>query len=973
MILRTLLSLLVSTLVFSTSFAEKMNYENHSLVINKLNTALSLMKKNDVSLRPTTKRLADLYSERARLAEYQENEKNCNNCMKSFEDRIVAIKHYNSVMAMGLENGAIITQIAHLYQLTNQEHKSNALYNRIIKKSTPTYSSSLVGESHLAVAYNYFKKDNSKKALKHFEASKKFKVKQPQSVTNYYIAWCKFNLGQESVARSLMEKSLKSAIIEAKSSDEMLDFAKQASRDLTTFYARTKLTTNRINKLLDLTPESVRISNFKALADEVERLGKHKSTAKIWGLIAKVTKEPTAKIEAQFRYAKSSLNVGNIKTAASQYDQAITIWQKQSCVTSEDFDCKELKIHVRNFVISWNNTEKSKPSKHLLSAYQSYLRLFGDDNEMIQWAAQVAVIRNNHLTAKNLYRRLTNNKLNAGSSVERSLLAEVEAVENTSSNKEKLDTYNYYLKVNPNGKKNASVRYQLAQTHYEMKNYVTASNIFCDLASNTKTKVSLKSAHLCVDTFAVRKDSLNVEKYSLKFSRMYKTDKKAFMTIARNATLNSVASQLSGKASRRELSKNLTRLENVNLVGATNDDKIKIYKNIINVSEQLNNIPKAMTATNVLLKARGLSAKDKTYALTKKVWFSELLLNFKTALNTYKVLNPVRSASRSQLVRMSVLSELAGLNPSQYDKKILAKTKGTYQSNKIRAKLILASRRPWTEFNKYSSKLKKSKKLYSTVALEIYSKYKNNGQIKKVLKNKFVKYSANGQRLLRVDNLKSINSLKSKVRKHKISSRNNNVLSKSLNRRISLISQLETAYADAAKDKDWLSQAVALEIISFEYHRLYNRILKFPAPRGLKKNELVQYTALLNQQAQPYNKKSETAKFKAARFWNQNKLFTNLVAEHNNAKRSIQKMITSEIKEVSRYAPNSTRQILASARKTSTPSSKEIKSNYEKLRSQPFNRNQIAKVINLETRRERPVVSTYLSERLKVSEKRSRN
>ena len=259
------------------------------------------------------------------------------------------------------------------------------------------------------------------------------------------------------------------------------------------------------------------------------------------------------------------------------------------------------------------------------------------------------------------------------------------------------------------------------------------------------------------------------------------------------------------------------------------------------------------------------------------------------------------------------------------------------------------------------------------MALEVYSKYKNNGQIRKVLKNKFVKYSANGQRLLRVENLKSINTIKAKVRNHKINSSTTKRLSKTLNRRISLIESLEKAYADAASDKDWLSQAVALEIISFEYHRLYNRILKFPAPRGLKKNELVQYSALLNQQALPYRKKSDTAKHKAARFWNQNKLFTNLVSEHNSAKRSIQKMITHEIKEVSRYAPTGTRQILASARKTSTPSNNEIKSNYEKLRSQPFNQNQIAKVINLETRRERPVVSTYLSERLKVSQKRSRN
>ena len=61
---------------------------------------------------------------------------------------------------MGLENGFIITQIAHLYQLTGQDSKSTALYKRIISKSTPTYSKELVGESHLATAFIHYKKNN---------------------------------------------------------------------------------------------------------------------------------------------------------------------------------------------------------------------------------------------------------------------------------------------------------------------------------------------------------------------------------------------------------------------------------------------------------------------------------------------------------------------------------------------------------------------------------------------------------------------------------------------------------------------------------------------------------------------------------------------------------------------------------------------------------------------------------------------
>ncbi len=968
MILR-LVILLISAVLFSvTCVAEKMSYENHSLVIKKLETALSLMGKKDSSLLPTTKRLADLYSERARIAEFDEIEKNCKSCMNSKQDRLQAIKLYNKVISLGLENGTIITQLAHLYTLTGQEHKSTDLYKRIIRKGTPTYSRLLVGESHLAIAYMDYKKDNYKKALKNFELAKKNQTKQPVSVTNYYISWCKFNLGQEKTARALMEASLRSAIVEAKTNPDMVDFANQASRDLTIFYARTNLTPQRINNLLDLTPQSMQISNFKALAEEVERLGKHKSTARIWGLITKVTKDPTAKIEALFRYAKSSYNIGHLTTAQNQFSQAIQLWKNNSCVTSDDFDCKELKIHFRNFIINWNNTEKSKPSKQLLSAYTSYLSLFSRDKEMLQWAAQAATYRKDHKTARNFYRRISENKLEEGS-----LLAEIESAEKTNQNNLKLESYDYYLSKRPGGKNASNIRYQKAQTLYEMKKYSEANAIFCRLAETRHKNVGLKSAHLCVDTFAILKMPSAVEKHSLKYSSLYRKNRTEFMKIARNAGLNIVAGTVNKNSSRSELRRSLRKLENINLVGASQIERVKVYKNIIVVADQLDDIAKALQATNVLYKEKGLSKADNEYCLKKQVYYHETLLNFKTALNKFKKLHPMKKASKSQLIRMSVLAELAGLSTKKYDEKILKKTKGTYASNKVRAKIVLNSKYPWSTFKKFEKKLKKSKKLYSNLTLELYSLSPSSKNRSRVLKNSFLKWKAAGQRLHRTENIKNINAIKAKINNHKINNRNDRLLAKTLKRRLALINDLEKSYKNAASDKDWVGQTIALELISNQYTRLYNTILKLKAPRGLKANQIAEFKRLLQQQANPYLKKATVARNKANVFWRNEKLFKNLVTDHNSAKISVQKLIAKEITELSRYTSNNYRGVLSQARSTSKPNKQQIVQVYNQIRKQPFNPAVLSAGVSLEKKMERETRATYFAERLRLSNKRKVN
>ncbi|MCB0413727.1 MAG: hypothetical protein KDD50_05305, partial [Bdellovibrionales bacterium] len=87
--------LLILSFIFSLPVMAQVNsmdIETHTLLIEKLELGSSVNKDVSVELR-----IADLYSDRARLKSIEETEKNCKQCMSSNEDRKKAIKVYRSV------------------------------------------------------------------------------------------------------------------------------------------------------------------------------------------------------------------------------------------------------------------------------------------------------------------------------------------------------------------------------------------------------------------------------------------------------------------------------------------------------------------------------------------------------------------------------------------------------------------------------------------------------------------------------------------------------------------------------------------------------------------------------------------------------------------------------------------------------------------------------------------------------------
>src|SRR5665213_81300 len=136
----TFLSLIVASQFAS---AVKMDETTHDMVIQRLELGLDGMDKNEPDRNGIVLRLAELYSDRARLKAMNEMDANCKDCKGAFEDRKKAIGLYQEALNKTDKNeqGKLVLQIAHLYSLNDETKKSADLYNQLLKSKKNTYSS----------------------------------------------------------------------------------------------------------------------------------------------------------------------------------------------------------------------------------------------------------------------------------------------------------------------------------------------------------------------------------------------------------------------------------------------------------------------------------------------------------------------------------------------------------------------------------------------------------------------------------------------------------------------------------------------------------------------------------------------------------------------------------------------------------------------------------------------------------------
>lgn len=1019
---------------FNAARAEKMDSETHTLVIEKMERVLAVGKEDEtLHLRPVRARLADLYAERARLRAMTEAEKGCQNCMGSLDDRKRAIALYEVIIktSSNVEKGPVLIQMAHLNDLIGQKAKSVRIYEDVIRGGARVYGKKVTSLGYTGLAEAQFSKGQFKAALGNFVAADKLAEPSKRGYIAYRIAWCQLNMGdQVKAVRSLVKLLETPEFLTRESTTGPVhddSFHEDISRDLATFLARGTLGASEIRLLDSLSPERAKRDNLHHLASEAERLGNRDGALEAWAVFLEHETKPTDRLEAMVRVAQIRFDLGQKDRALEGMGRAVETWKKQGCKEDRSDDkggdkndgeskCLSLRMRLRKLVIDWNRMEKKKPSPMLLEAYQVYLSKFDDDVEMSAWAALVARETKQSRVAAALYHKTSllaaaslagKRPLNPAEKeytakdaqatqeiLEGALVSEIEMAELSDKLADKTDktkprregeidtralreaAYDHYLKLNPQGKMAAKVRYQRAHVAYERGDHKTALDRFDDFVSSSicqkpptteAADLCVKAADLALDTLVLLKDETAIEKHALKYAVIVPSRRVEYTKIARKSVLNQVARVNNDpQSSSSEVQRALEKLSRVNLAGASREETLTYHKNRLMLAEKARDLRETDRAADGLLAMKDLSAQDREYALSRKVWAAEMALEFPRAYSIALKCGMPELSREERALRLALLAELAGHNPRPHEEDYLSISHDRTKAALVRAKMVRSSHHPLAEIRKYEAHLARVPAVYAPLALEIFARTGDVGFAERVLRDRRIMREPAGAALARHLFLRDFASVQNRLARHGISSRSDALLARTLTSRVQLLGQAEQAAAQAIRSGDVLLQMVTLSVLAKENLRLHDEIIALPAPAKLKGPAREKYLKLVATKAQPYQVKHDEINAKLAVLWKDDAAIEAIAEDFTRVRRELKPVLAKDLRVVAGVAPSGPRRRIekALASDDERPSQGALVAARREVKEGPFNARRLATLKELEEKNGGETMVAYLDARI---------
>lgn len=967
-------------LVVLSAHANKMDLDTHTAVIERLKVIVKDLDDRDVSKVPAALRLADLLAERSRLKAMKEVEQNCDNCLKSKEDRKLALGYYEFVVPRLTDDirGSAMLQKAHLHFALGEIKETEQIYKQIEKESRKKHSGLVLGQAIASLGDVYFQKADFKNAKIQYEKSLKIVETPQKGLVHYRLSWCLFNLDRNDLAITKLEMILQTPQLTTIVTDDGLkqdeSFKIDVAKDLATFYARTKITQQTIDNVVRLSPESQKQQNLYFLASEADRLGKKKESALVWSVYLAQDGSNKNELEAQIRIMKLKSDMGKMKEALIIFANIQKLWQDPGCADK----CEDLQAKIKNWITGWNREEKKQQTKELTQAYIMYTALFPEDEEMLIRGAVVAHERKQNEEAFQLYRqaaevsyqKLSNNKLNKSErsqirdSFEHALIGEIDMSETLKNSQARLAAYKHYLSLNPQGAREFEVRYQMAQVTYESKKYSESAIAFHSLALEkiqNKRQLQLSAAQMSMESLIAANEEQNIEKYSLDFIKAFPESRQKFSAMHRKSVLNVVARKINNKSADQ---KDLFKLHTVSLLGASVQEQVSLYKNTYILALRLENFPEAKVANQKLYSLKGISQKDKDESYHNKIWLAELELDFKTAYSLTKAQKSRITADRS--LRLIWLSEMAGLNPETHEKEFLNLSHNRSLRATVIAHYVGRQRNPQKSIKPYLNELSQSPDILGKLALEIYSKTNNSEILEQANKYRSIRINNLGPIIGRLLYYKELDKKAQKLTQARLNSRSDKLLKKSLSERLTLIGQMEKEGQKAIHDKDPVLQAITLDILRMSYFRLYNDILKLPLPRGLNKQQQKQYGDLLLAQANPYKAKGIRIEEKLTDLWTTGAWSEQIGKVYEESRFEYKPALRQDISHLVDHAPNPYKSRLQNSLQhvVKIPSEKAVAQVRNQIKKNPFETEYVKELKELESRRGNDFVVSHLEARL---------
>ncbi|MEQ1877551.1 MAG: hypothetical protein ABL958_12970, partial [Bdellovibrionia bacterium] len=796
--------------------------------------------------------------------------------------------------------------------------------------------------------------------------------------------WCQFNLNQAPQATETLFQVLKSPRYLTRSTTEgaAVDsgFQAEASRDLATFMSRGRVGPREIQTMLEVSPKDTGLDNLVYMADELDRVGKKSDSYKVWSAVIERRSNSLDRLDGHIRLALLQYDMGQRELAAEEMQKAVNFWKEEGC--NDEERCETMESKLRKLVTDWAKLQEDNPTPSLLKAFELYVSLF-DDVEMNYWTGMTARKLKNYKVAARYFRassQLAKSQTTKGAGAkdaqkfanifEGSLLGEIESSELAKDVQMRDDAYTYYLDVHPQGPKNGEVRYQKAHIAYEKEQYADAAKRFRQVAIDGSVKdtgLRVQAADLALDSLVLAKESDAIESWANEFAKVLPSKKIEFYKVARKALLTRAAAVLnSNESSSREIENVYNDLENAPLAGISHAEKTAIFKNRLIAAEKLQRLTAVKHAADRVLSLKPLSEDDRELALSRKAWAAEMLLDFRLALSSTTKMRMPGLSSAEKLMKLAQLSELAGQNPSSLYKQYLTIAPDRQKAQFVMARLIRLSAQPKIAFAQYQTALRSNLELFTSVALEVFAKTRDQRVLDQVLAVRGAKNTASGRVLNRFLVARELKALAAKLNGQRLNGSTGWALKTSMNKRTVLLTQLSQFAARAGESGDWTLQVLSFSEVANQNARLAREIRNLPVPRGLNAAQRNQYRELLAQQAAPFELRSREVGAKAAQLWNQDSVLDGFAADLERTKGPAQKIVLDEIGLVKASAPSNVRAELArlASRHGGAASGSQIQQARRQVAESPFNTRPLRKLRELEERAGRESMVAYLDARL---------
>ena len=843
-------------------------------------------------------------------------------------------------------------------------------------------------KSYIALGELFYKLSKFKKAKVYFSQSLELEFPNKGFVI-YRVAWCNYHLNQLKLAVDDLFKLLdspKQFLLKDETSDtKEIDkqFHKEIARDLATFLSKKDIKNKEIEKLYRLSPKDQRVENIVYLAKELIRIGNKKKGIFLLKKILPKQAQSIDKLESHVWLFQLFVETNQPKNVLEAIKAISQIWDKGVCNDLKNKRCEEFKKRISKHMVLWRNENKSGLS-NVLKTYLFYLLIFKDDIEATYQVADIAQKLQFWQLSAEKYNKVIQMQSKVVASVDNEkkkeaiefleimLLGYIKATE-LSKNKKWLQTsYETYLKLSQSKSQWLEVFFLKTKLLYDQEEYKKAANDFVSMAfmkpkNNSAQKIKLQAAQLAIDIFLLLKDDKKLEQISLQFAKEFPDQASYFMKINRTSLMNQ-ALDLS-----KYPKKAFQILNRMDTSGMADDEKIKYYKNKIVLLGQMRQVSKETQLVNQFLEIKNLSEEDRMFALLRKSYLAELILDFSTMYEVNKEFNLEGLSKEQWVLRKAFFAELAQEEYMQYYHEFLKLSKDPQKKFDVALKLFERASDQTSFFKQYKNVLLHNPTILSDTLLDYYVNNKNKEQVHQILKS--LKDTDAGKVIWLDEFLQELGVVARGVSQQQIRIEESHFIENDIKERLSLFENLEKKAFLGVNAKDLIGQLIAFYLVRKEALRIYDDLISITKSSQLLESLGKEYVSSLEKQAELYKEKATVIDSQLKTLFESSQIFDKLENYLPKASGPIQTISKSHLALLINYLPEERKPRLRAMLKDITQeeesqknqitssSDLDITTLQEDIRKDPFDKRRIKKLIVLEEMRDNKTMVLYLKER----------